>query len=132
MYLLLHWYVCTHLIHISIWMETGVCTKNTLRYISINQICQAVGINDCKALPAIHAFTGCDYTASFSRKGKIRHLKLLEKDEEAQYVFCNVGFREVVSEDTSKGIERFVCKLYGQKHLSSVDEARFQMFLKKY
>lgn len=27
----------------------------------------------CKALPAFHTITGCDYTAAFARKGKVKH-----------------------------------------------------------
>ena len=34
-----------------------------------------LGSKVSKTLPALHAFTGCDYTSSFSRKGKIRPLK---------------------------------------------------------
>ena len=56
-----------------IWMETGLVTNNTFRYISINQIHNHFGVEFCKALPAFHAFTGCDYTASFNRKVKLDH-----------------------------------------------------------
>ena len=34
----------------------------------------------CAALPGFHAFTGSDYTASFSRKGEVRPLALLEQN----------------------------------------------------
>jgi hypothetical protein len=49
---------------LDIWIETGVYTKNTLRYISVNQIFQELGETLCQALPEYHAFTECDYTAS--------------------------------------------------------------------
>ncbi|CAB3999455.1 Hypothetical predicted protein [Paramuricea clavata] len=68
---------------LDIWIETGVYTKNTLRYINVNQIFQELGQTLCLALPTYHAFTGCDYTASFRRKGKVRPLKLLEGSESA-------------------------------------------------
>ena len=45
-------------------------------------------------------FAVCDYTASFSRKGKVRPLKYLEKDETMQEVFGSMGFDEKVSEET--------------------------------
>jgi hypothetical protein len=73
---------CYHLYNqpdLKIWMEPGVQSNNTLRYISINQLHAALGESLCQSLPAYHAFTGCDYTASFSRKGKIRPLKVLER-----------------------------------------------------
>ena len=61
----------------------------------MNQLYQKLGEKFCKALPAYHAVTGCDYTASFSRKGKIRPLKLLEKDEEIQEAFGKIGMGEI-------------------------------------
>lgn len=41
-----------------------------------------VGEDLCLALPALHAFTWCDTTSAFVRKGKMRPLKLLKKDSE--------------------------------------------------
>ena len=58
-----------------VWLEVGLSSSNTLRYISVNEIWRTLGSELCGALPGFHAFTGCDYTASFSRKGKIRPLK---------------------------------------------------------
>ena len=60
----------------------GVETKNTLRYVSVNQIYSSLS-QLLSALPAFHALFGCDYTAAFSRKGKIRPFKYLENSEEA-------------------------------------------------
>ena len=62
-----------------IWVESGVQSKNNVTYISINQLFDQFGEPLCKALPFCHAFTGCDYTTSFNRKGKIKPFKLLEK-----------------------------------------------------
>ena len=45
----------------------------------------------CPALPGFHAFTGSDYTASFSRKGKVRPLALLEKNQNAIEMFYQVN-----------------------------------------
>ena len=71
-------------------METDLYTKNTLRYININQIYQPIEMKVSKALPALHAFTGCDYTSGFIRKGKIRPIKLLEKDVKLQDTFASL------------------------------------------
>ena len=35
----------------------------------------------CEALPGYHAFTGCDYTAPMTGKGKVMPLLLMEKQE---------------------------------------------------
>jgi len=74
----------------------GVESKNNLRYVSINQIYSSLYQLVCSALPAFHAFFGCDYTAAFSRKEKKRPLKPLEANQETQCVFSNL------TEDTPK------------------------------
>ena len=56
--------------YINLWLEVGLYLKNTLRYINVNKLYRKIGDPVCKSLSAYHAFTGCDYTASFSRKGK--------------------------------------------------------------
>ena len=66
---------------VKLWLEAGLHTKNTLRYVSEDQLCENLGESLCNALPAYHAFTGSDYTAAFCRKGKVRPFKKLEKDE---------------------------------------------------
>ena len=95
-------------------METGVYTKNTLRYISINQIYRKLGEKFCEALPAYHAFSGCDYTASFNRKGKVRPFKILEKDGLAQDAFASLNSGETITLDIISTLEEFVCKIYGK------------------
>ena len=57
---------------------------------------------------------------------------MLEKNVKLEDTFAGLGCREVVSEDTATEIEGFVCTLYGLKRLKSVDEARFELFQKKY
>ena len=78
-------------------------SKNNLRYVSINQIYSSLCPLVCSAFPAFHAFFGCDYTAAFT-----------EIDDEA------------------KDIETFICTLYGQKQLTAINDARFQIFCKKF
>ena len=68
---------------LKLWLEVGTQSKNTIRYISIDQTCEKFGSSLCYALPAFHVFTGCDYTASFKMKGKVAPFNLLEKSTEA-------------------------------------------------
>lgn len=125
---------CMHLLDPGkkVWLEAGLYTKNSLRYISINQLFQHCGESLCRALPGYHAFTGCDYTASFNRKGKVRPLKLLEKNDGAQEVLSRIGNWHEISDADIQVIESFVCSIYGKKTFMSVDEARLDMFLNKY
>lgn len=90
---------------LKVWIEAGLLTNNTQRYISINQMHAALGGSLCMSLPAYHAFTGCDYTASFNRKGKLRPLKLLQNNHELQLAFSQLGHETDVIEDTIIKIE---------------------------
>ena len=74
-------------VSINVSLEVGLYAKNSLRYIDVRKLFNKLGKDLCRALPAFHAFTGSDYTAAFSRKGKICPLKTLEKDKTAQTVF---------------------------------------------
>ena len=86
----------------------------------------------CAALPRFHAFTGSDYTASFSRKGKVRPLALLEKNQNAIEMFSKLGDEEGINDEQYADAQKLVCSMYGQKKLSSIAEASLEMFLKKY
>ena len=46
----------------------------------MNEINQSIGYRLCCALSGYHAFTGCDFTASFSRKREFNLLKKLRKN----------------------------------------------------
>lgn len=117
--------------NLKIYLEVGVLSNNSLRFIDINGLHSAIGETFCKALPAYHAFTGCDYTASFSRKGKVMPLKILEKDLRAQHTFAAIGIMNM-DENAYQVFEQFVCRMYGQKGVSSVDDARTNIFFSKY
>ena len=106
-----------------VWKETGLKSKNSLRYININQIYQVLGEKICRRFLALHGFTGSDYTISFSRKGKVWPLKLLEKDRDAQQAFANIAEDDLSDGKIVAEIEKFTCKFYGTKRLTSVDEA---------
>ena len=72
---------CKHLYdrRLKIRLEDGKDSRNNQRYININQLHENLGEKLCRTLPAYHALTGCDYTASFNRKGKVKPLKVLQK-----------------------------------------------------
>ena len=86
----------------------------------------------CRVLPAFYVFSGSDYTAAFSRKGKIRPLKTFQKNKTAQTVFRDMGFSANIQEEEFKVIEKFNCALYGKSKFNSVDEVRPELLLKKY
>ena len=77
------------------------------------------------AMPGLHTFTGCDFTAAFYRQGKTKPLEMLEKYTEGTRVqfFSSMTSEE---EPTHKKDEEFVCSLYGMKgDIKNVNEARY-------
>ena len=117
---------------INIWLEVGIQSANTQRYINVNQLHEEPGESLCAALPGYHAFTGCDYTASFCRKGKTRRLKIVENRQDFQEMFKSLESNEELTEDLLRKFEEFVCVMYGRRKWSTVNEARFEIFLEKY
>ena len=49
------------------------------------------------AIPGVHTVTGSDHIASFSRKGKVRPLALLEKNQNAIERISKLGEDEVIN-----------------------------------
>ena len=120
---------------INIWLQMGLHMNNTLRYVNVNKLYQALGSSLYVALPGFHAFTGSDYTASFNRKGKIRPLKLLKRREDAKKAFSVLKgplLSEGEVQTTFKAIEKSTCAMYGRKNFTSNDEAWLDIFLQKY
>ena len=79
------------------------------------------------AILGLHALTGCDSTSCFSRKGKMKALKLVKNDERLTSLFARFGTSATVSDDDFASLEAFVCKLYGKHDHSSVDKVRYDI-----
>ena len=54
-------------------------------------------------LPAIHSFSGCDYTASFLRRGKVKVYEKVEKSDEYMNLFSQFG-KDIELQENSKFI----------------------------
>ncbi len=61
---------------VKVWFDVGYNNKNNRRYIDVTSLAEHFGPDFCNALPGFYAFTGCDYTTSFFRKGKVDLLPL--------------------------------------------------------
>ena len=84
---------------LEIWLEAGVQGKNNLWFINVNSIYSELGETVCKAFPVYHALTGCDYTASFFKRGKVR------KDTDTQIVLSKLSTLEEIDENTISTID---------------------------
>ena len=86
-------------------------SQQMARYIDIGKIASAIGLQVCKALLGLHAFTGCDSVSSFAGIGKVKPLKILRKNDEFQEVFARLGGGWSVTEELFGKLEAFVCAL---------------------
>lgn len=121
--------------HGSIFMHVGV--GNSQRFIDVTSLYATLGESMCSSLPGFHAFTGCDYNPAFFRKGKKQPFLLLEKSEKFRSAFAMLGDAEVSQSLVSlfelfPVIEEFVCRMFKEKAISSVNETRMVMFNKAY
>ena len=104
-------------------------SQQMARYIDIGKIASAIGLQVCKALLGLHAFTGCDSVSSFAGIGKVKPLKILRKNDEFQEVFGRLGEEWSLTEELFGKLEAFVCALYGaKKGTSDVNELRYALF----
>ena len=107
-----------------LWMDVGTIGKNDRWYIPLSAIASSLGTGICAALPGFHAFTGCDHTSAFVRKGKARPLALVEKDVEIQKVFEQLATDTNVNESTLTHLEKFTATIYGAKTKCTVTSLR--------
>ena len=93
--------------------DTG--TGNKRRLINVKKVAEAEGNDVCNILPALHAFTGCDTTSAFVRKGKTAPLKLLKSQPDFLDAFLSLGRSSDVPHHIYEKLEHFVCLLYNRR-----------------
>ena len=103
----------SHLLENShLWFDTGFDSTNTRTWLDITSLSSALSYT--QSLAGVYALTGCDYTPSFYRKGNVKGIELMEKQERMVKAFASLG-NEELNEDTIKVLEEFVCRLYSSK-----------------
>ena len=80
----------------------------------------------CSALLSLHVFTGCDTTSAFKGHGKLKPLKILEKNDEYKKAFSEIGIEWTITQSTKDKLEAFTCAIYGKPRVKDVNMARFQ------
>ena len=108
------------------------CSGNERRYLNVTTIVATLEEKQAglaAALPGLHAFTGCDFTASFFRKGKIKPYEILEKDTTGTFIsfFQSLTLRD---EPDQKIADAYVCSLYGMDDVKDVDEGRYKKIVR--
>ncbi|XP_068212466.1 uncharacterized protein [Palaemon carinicauda] len=102
-------------------------TGNNRRYINVTDIVNALeertpGLS--RAMLGYNAFTGCDFTSAFYRKGKVKPLEIVEKDATGRFLNLFINMCEKDGRVDIEVASEFVCKMYGQTKETDVDEAR--------
>ena len=90
---------------LNVWMDVGLRSSNNRRCIEVNKLGSVLGHSICDAFPAVHAFTGCDYTAAFVRKGKVRPFSLVQKSTLFLKAIAALGESQDVTPETESAIE---------------------------
>ncbi len=120
----------------NVWMDVGKSSNNTRRFISITQLVEKLGADIVRTLPSYHAFTGCDFTASFLYKAKTKPYDIMVDTKKYQKrfitAFTKLGERAHVLPSVINSLQQFVCTMYGKPKCSGVDKARYEMYVDMY
>lgn len=109
-------------------MEVGFYNNNSLRYLDVGKLFVELGPDVCLALPGLHAFTGCDTTSCFYKKGKVTPFKQMEKSSEFQKYFQTFYQDPEPDSVPITTAEKFVCFMYNLPRCPTVNEARYRKF----
>ena len=108
----------SHLVAQKLVFDTG--SGNYRRLINIHEVASSIGHNISLALPAFHAFTGCDTTSSFVRKGKKTPLKVMITNPSFIELFTSFGSDiNWINEETAKRTTfrmQYVCEADIHRH----------------
>ena len=118
---------------LDLWVAFG--TGKYFRYKRVNSICLSLGKSETEAMPAFHAYSGCDTTSSFPRWGKKSTL-VAWKSYSATQAFLHMRNNPFSTIDSSlahvKTLERLTLIMYDKaSQLQSAKEAWRELFSKK-
>ena len=85
----------------------------------------------CTALNALYAFIHCDLTSAFKVIGKVKPIKIMQKNPRFQRVLAKLGEEWCIPKEVISGLEAFTCAVYGRNRISSVDELTCILIKKK-
>ena len=109
--------------------DTGTGDKR--RLVNVQAVAKDLGDEINLALVALHAFTGCDTTSAFVRRGKVKPLTLLKKHPEFLSTFHALGSRVDIEDRVFKDLEKFTCLMYGSK-LGDINSLRYEKFIERF
>jgi hypothetical protein len=105
-------------------------TKNRSRLVDVSRVCDKFGEEICELLPGLHALTGCDTVSTFSGRGKKKALTMIKESDVMRQNISALGETVPLLQDNVKGLEHFVCAMYGDKESLSANQTRYNLFCK--
>ena len=114
-----------------LWFYTG--TRDKTRYIPVHAISLSIGRSLCKALPGLHALTGCDSTSAFYGIGKKKAWNVVETSNDFQTAIGKLGQTVTFSRALEKMCKKIVCRFYTSAPQSgtNVNSVRHWLFCQK-
>ena len=109
--------------------DTGV--GNMKRLINVSKVSEDFGQEYCTALLTLHAYTGCDTTSAFKGIGKVKPMKVFDKNKGLTVCFSKLGMSWDVNKEMIQDLEAFTCTLYGYPRYKSIDALRHDMLKRK-
>ncbi|KAG1704380.1 Zinc finger protein 91 [Nymphon striatum] len=113
-----------------IWVAFG--TGKDFRYININAVAQALGIEISTSLPIFHSFTGCDTVSSFYGRGKKTAWQAWKAYKEVTEAFVYIASNPFEMLDVTsrhfEQLERYCIILYDKtSSLTSMNDTRKEL-----
>ena len=113
----------------SVLFDTGI--GNNKQLLNISRLASELGEMKCSALLSVHALTGCDTTSALRGIGKVKPIKLLDKETKFQEVLVQIEEEWKVTNETMEKVEQFICCLYGKPKMDKIDDLRLELLSRK-
>ena len=125
-FILLHY---VHELKVKVLFDTG--TGNRRRLLDVSDMAKDFTREYATALTALHVYTHCDTTSAFKGVGKVKPIKVLQKNPKYQRILSQLGESWDASENLLSGLEEFTCALYGRQRFRSIDKLRYTLVKEK-
>jgi hypothetical protein len=116
-----------HQLDVNIYLQMGTGIREKIFEIFSNDLSDDV----LKALPSIHALSGCDSTSALVGIGKVKVYNAVCKNERFLDAAKMLGSHCILDEDVFKTLQELFCCLYGFKEETSINHCRHMAITSK-
>ena len=85
----------------------------------------------CSVILVLHDFTECDTCSAFKSIGKVKPIKVLQKNAKFNAMLARLGDNWEILDDMLWDAEELTCVLFGKPRFKSVNELRFHLLKAK-